>query len=93
MILAGCSATKVLVLLRRMDRKISGLKASAMGVRRERPAFGFQKIFLEFAFNAADAMDANVQKALHMAGETFCPVWQMVKNNVEVVTDNRISAS
>ena len=90
---AGCSATTVLYLVRRMGRKISGLKVNARGVRRERPLYGFEKIFLEFVFNSADAVDADVQKALQMAEEAYCPVWQMVKNNVEVATEYRIIAS
>jgi uncharacterized OsmC-like protein len=33
------------------------------------------------------------QKAIQLSEETYCPVWAMVKNNVEIETDYKIIAS
>jgi putative redox protein len=52
-----------------------------------------QKIFLEYTLNSKDAEDKHVQEAIRLSEEKYCPVWAMVKNNVEVVTEYKIIAS
>ena len=92
MSLAGCSGTAVLFLLRKMRKNISGLKVIAKGIRRSQPPLKFEKIFLEFTLSSKDAKAADVQKAITLAEESICPVWQMIKNNVEVVAEYKIIA-
>ncbi len=89
---AGCSGTSVVYLLRKMGKNISGFNVRAKGVRRDQPPLTFQKIFLEFIIHSKDTEDANVQKAIEMSEESVCPVWQMVKNNVEVETGFKVIA-
>jgi putative redox protein len=31
-----------------------------------------------------------MQRAIRLSEETFCPVWAMLKNNVEIITEHRI---
>ena len=50
----------------------------------------FQKIFLEFILNSGDTKDEDLQKAIKLAEEKVCPVWQLLKNNVEVITGYKI---
>jgi putative redox protein len=92
MSLAGCSGTAIVYLLRKMRKNISGLKVNAKGIRRSQPPIKFEKILLEFVLNSKDAKDADIQKAIQLAEESVCPVWQMVKNNVEVVSEYNIIA-
>jgi putative redox protein len=92
MSLAGCSGTAIVYLLRKMRKNISGLKINAKGIRRSQPPIKFEKIFLKFILNSKDAKDADIQKAIQLAEESVCPVWQMVKNNVEVVSEYNIIA-
>ena len=40
-----------------------------------------------------EVKDADIQKAIQLAEDSVCPVWQMVKNNVEVTTEYKINAS
>jgi putative redox protein len=92
MSLAGCSGTAVLFLLRKMRKNISGIKVNAKGIRKSLPPLKFEKIFLEFIVNSQDAKDTDVQKVITLAEESICPVWQMIKNNVEVMTEYKIIA-
>jgi putative redox protein len=90
MSLSGCSATAIVYLLRKMGKTVSGLEVNAKGIRREQPPIKFERIFLEFILNSEDTKDADIQKAIQLAEQSVCPVWQMIKNNVEVVPEYRI---
>jgi putative redox protein len=90
MSLSGCIATAMVYLLRKMGKTVSGLEINAKGIRREQPPVKFEKIFLEFLVKSSNTKDVDVQKALQLAEESFCPVWNMIKNNVEVVPSYRI---
>jgi putative redox protein len=92
MSLGGCSATAVVFLLRKMGKTVSGFEVNAKGVRSQEPPIKFEKIFLEFILNSADAGEADIQRALQLAEQSVCPVWQMIKNNVEVVSQYKIIA-
>jgi putative redox protein len=89
---SGCSATAIVFLLRKMGKTISGLTVNAKGVRKEQPPVKFEKIFLEFILNSKDTKDADIRKAIQLAEQSVCPVWQMIKNNVEVVPEYKIIA-
>jgi putative redox protein len=92
MSLSGCSATAIVFLLRKMGKTVSGLEVNAKGVRREQPPVKFEKIFLEFILTSKDTKDADIRKAIQLAEQSVCPVWQMIKNNVDVVSEYKISA-
>jgi putative redox protein len=89
---AGCSGTAILYLLRKMGKDVSGMKVNAKGLRRDQPPIKFEKIFLEFVLTSANTQDADIQKAIRLAEESVCPVWQMIKNNVSITTEYRINA-
>lgn len=93
MSLSGCSGTSVVYLLRKMGKDVSGFTVNAKGVRRTQLPIKFERIFLEFIVHSKDAAEADVHKAIRLSEESVCPVWQMVKNNVEVETDCKIIAS
>ena len=87
---AGCSGTAIVYLLRKMRKDISGMTVNAKGLRRDQPPIKFEKIFIEFILNSKDAKDVDIQKAIQLAEESVCPVWQMIKNNVEVIPEYKI---
>jgi putative redox protein len=93
MSLAGCSSTSVVFLLRKMRKHISGFKVNAKGIRRDQHPTSFQTIFLEFILNSKDTEDSEIQKAIRLSEESYCPVWAMLKNNVEIVTEYKIIVS
>jgi putative redox protein len=90
---AGCSGTTIVYLLRKMGKIVSGIKVNAKGLRRDQPPIKFERVFLEFILNSKDTTDADIQKAIQLAEESVCPVWQMVKNNVSVTTEYKINVS
>jgi putative redox protein len=87
---AACSGTSIVALLRNMKKNISGFKVNGKGIRRTEHPTSFQKIFLEYTLNSKDAEDKDIEKAIQLSEEKYCPVWAMVKNNVEVVTEYKI---
>lgn len=89
---AGCSGTAIVYLLRKMRKDISGMQVNAKGLRCDQPPIKFEKIFLEFILNSKDTKDVDIEKAIQLAEESVCPVWQMIKDNVEVVTEYKIIA-
>lgn len=92
MSLSGCSGTSVVYLLRKMGKSVAGCTVQAKGLRRTQPPIKFEKIVLEFIVQSPDAKDTDVHKAIQLSEESVCPVWQMIKNNVEVVAGCRIMA-
>jgi putative redox protein len=93
MSLAACSGTSIVALLRNMKKSIAGFKVNAKGIRRDQHPTSFEKIFLEYTLYSRDAEDQHIQKAIQLSEQSFCPVWAMVKNNVEIVTQYKIIAS
>ncbi|MCE5264066.1 MAG: OsmC family protein [Deltaproteobacteria bacterium] len=90
---AGCTGTAVAFLLRKMGKTVSGLRVHAKGLRRDQPPIKFEKISLEFIVDSTDAQDEEIQRAIRLAEESVGPVWQMIKNNVEVTAQHRINAA
>ncbi|MDY6933028.1 MAG: OsmC family protein [Spirochaetota bacterium] len=90
---AGCSGTTIVCLLRDMGKNVSGLKINAKGIRRNQLPIKFEKILLEFILTSDDTQDKDIQKAIQLAEESVCPVWQVMKNNVDVTTEYRLTAS
>jgi putative redox protein len=87
---ASCSATSVVHLLRKMKKNVTGFKVNAKGIRRETHPLSFEKISLEFIVNSGDTADADIQRAIQLSEESLCPVWAMLKNNVEINTEYQI---
>jgi len=88
--LAGCSASTVVYLLRSMKKNIAGFQVQAAGVRRETHPTSLQTITLRFILRSADVKDADMQQVIRLAEETYCPVWAMLKGNVDVITQYKI---
>ncbi len=82
--IATCSGTSVLSLLRKMGKDISGFQVTASGCRRETHPTYFKNIHLNFEIKSRDVEAEHMDKALKLSEESICPVWNMVKDNVEV---------
>jgi putative redox protein len=89
---ASCCGSTVASLLRRMKKDVSGMVIEAQGVRRDQHPTSFKKIMLEFIIHSRDVAEADVESAIKLSEDTFCPVWAMLKNNVDVATDFKIIA-
>jgi putative redox protein len=93
MSLTYCSGGTLSYLLKKAGKNISAVKVNAKGMRRDHSPTSFTKIFLEFSLYSKDAGDADVQKAIKIAEESVCAVWDMLKGNVKIVTEYKIIAT
>jgi len=91
---ASCVGTTLLVVLRTyMHKNISSLSVNAKGMMREEHPRALSNIRLEMAFTSPDLEEEDIKKALVAAEEKLCPVWAMLKGNVDVelgYTVNRV---
>ena len=90
--LAVCSATSVVALLRRMKKTVVAFRVNAAGTRRSQHPTSFERIRLEFVLTSPDAAVADLGKAVQMSEASLCPVWAMLKGNVEIATELKLEA-
>jgi putative redox protein len=90
--LSSCAASSVAIILRKMQKTISGMIVHATGIRNTEHPTGFRNIILEFNLNSPDLLTADVEKALALSEDKLCPVWNMLKGNVEIKTIVQLNA-
>jgi putative redox protein len=90
--LAACSATSVVSLLRRSKKTVTAFRVNARGTRRAQHPTSFDRIQLEFVLTSPDAAAADLQEAVRMSEERLCPVWAMLKGNVEIASELKLIA-
>jgi putative redox protein len=91
--LASCSGSTVATFLRRLKKTVSGMTVSALGERRDEHPTSFKKIVLEFVVTSPDAGEEDMKKAIQLSADSFCPVWAMLKNSVEIIPEFKITGS
>ncbi len=91
--LGACASGSVLVLLRKMQKNIKGLEVKAYGKRRTLHPTSFETITLEFQIVSPDVKPEDMDKVIAMSEASICPVWAMIKGNVEVEVKYQISLS
>jgi putative redox protein len=67
-------------------KTVKSLKTSATGTVREEHPKAFSKILLRVTVESPDAEESDVAKALAVSEAKLCPVWAMLRGNVEVET-------
>ncbi|KAF0195638.1 MAG: putative redox protein [Bacteroidetes bacterium] len=80
----ACAAGAVLTLLRRMQRNIEAFDMNVSGIRRTEHPTSFSEITVEYIITSNNVTEQEVQKVLALAEQSICPVWAMIKGNVEV---------
>jgi putative redox protein len=93
MSLTVCSATTLAYLLRKEGKTVTGCDVAAEGAMKELPAVGFESAALYFDLTSPDITPVDVDRALGLARDSACPVWQMVKGNFEIITNYEIRNS
>ena len=88
--LSSCVGSAVLTFLRKMKKNITGCQIKGKGYRREDHPTCFKKIILTIELRSTDTTDDDVQKVINLAEDKYCPVWAMVKGNVEIEIQHRI---
>lgn len=89
---SGCSATSIVYLLRKMGKTIETVTIYAEGIKREELPRAFREIRIKYIFKSPDVNSAEVLKAVKLSEESVCPVWSMLKGNVEVIPDFEIAS-
>ena len=82
--LSSCVGSAVLTFLRKMQKTITACEISAVGTRREEHPTGFKTILLFIKLHSPDTSEAELNKVLKLSEETYCPVWAMLRGNVEM---------
>ena len=88
-----CVGGVVLPLLRRMSKQINDFQISVEGKRREEHPLSFEEIKFVFTVVSEDVVEEDINKAMSLAEEKLCPLWAMIKGNVNIkyeVCINRI---
>ncbi|MBK7030108.1 MAG: OsmC family protein [Bacteroidales bacterium] len=91
--LGACASGSVLVLLRKLQKNIKGLEVKAYGKRRTLHPTSFETITLDFQIVSPDVKPEDIDKVIAMSEASICPVWAMIKGNVEVEVKYQISLS
>lgn len=87
-----CVSNTVLSLLRyRMKKTVEGVVAEVEGTVREEHPKGLSHILLKLDFKSDELSKDEVLEALKVAEDKMCPLWSMVKGNVEVDMEIKLS--
>lgn len=88
--LSSCVGSAILTFLRKMKKTINGCEIISKGIRREEHPTGFKTIYLEINLKSPDVTEDDLKKVLKLSEDTYCPVWAMIKGNVDVVVKYNI---
>ncbi|WP_346890067.1 OsmC family protein [Clostridium sp. UBA1056] len=90
MSLATCSGMTLVLLLRKMNKNVSELKVIASGERRATYPTYFKSIHLIFELSSKDVQTDEIERTIKLMEESLCPVWNMVKSNVNISCEYKI---
>ncbi len=82
--LSSCLGTSVLTLIRRSGKSITSLKVDSKGYRKTEHPTSFKTIELKLHIKSSNVESVDVDKAIKISEDMICPVWDMIKGNVEV---------
>jgi putative redox protein len=82
--LSSCLGTAVLTFLRKKRKTITGLTIKSHGIRHQEHPTGFKTIELYIELHSTDTSDEELAGVIKMGEDTYCPVFAMVKGNVEI---------
>ncbi|MCE1189850.1 MAG: OsmC family protein [Ignavibacteria bacterium] len=89
--LANCSATSIVLLLRKMRKTVSGFSVHATADRAVTHPTVLTKIYLNFTLTSPDTLQADLDKAISISEESLCPVWAMLKPSTQIEVTSSIS--
>lgn len=88
----SCVSTTLLSLLRyRMRKKVDGVVVEVQGTVREEHPRALKHILLTLTLKSKELSEAEALEALKAAEDKMCPVWSMIKGNVDVDVKIEIS--
>lgn len=88
LVMAGfgsCVATTLLTVLRyRMQKKVAGIDVEMDGLIREEHPKSLKNMKVMLSIKSTDVNETEINDSLKVAEEMLCPVWAMIKGNVDV---------
>ena len=88
-----CVSGVVLPMLRKMQKDIQEYSVKATGIRKTEHPTGFSRISLGIFIKSKNTTREEVERMVRIAEQTYCPVWSMMKDDIEIETkisiDNR----
>ena len=87
---SGCSATSVVFLLRKMGKTIESMTINSVGIKNEELPRAFREIRIKYTIESPDVNAADVSKVIKLSEDSVCPVWSMIKGNVDVIPEFEI---
>ncbi len=82
--LSSCIGSAVLTFLRKMKKNITGLDIQSKGLRNLDHPTGFKTIYIIINLKSSDSTEDDLKKVIKLSEEKYCPVWSMLKGNVEI---------
>lgn len=79
-----CVGGVISPMLKKMGKQVSDLQITVQGKRREEHPLCFEQIKFVITVTSADVTEEDLKKVLTLAEEKICPVWAMIKGNVNV---------
>ncbi|MDD2488666.1 MAG: OsmC family protein [Bacteroidales bacterium] len=89
--LSSCLGTSVLTLIRRTGKSVTSLKIDSKGYRKTEHPTSFKMIELKLYIKSLNVENIDVDKAIKLSEDMLCPVWNMIKGNVEVNVNYEVS--
>jgi putative redox protein len=83
--LSSCIGSSVLTLLRKMRKTITSFEIDSKGIRKQEHPTAFKTIILDLKLSSSNTSAEELQKVINLSEESYCPVWAMMKGNVEIV--------
>lgn len=90
MSLSVCSSTAIVHLLRKAGKEVTEFRVKAKGIRNEELPMAFHTIFLDFQLTSPNTDDETLKKIIKFTENSSCPVWAMLRGNVEIVPTLKI---
>jgi len=81
---SSCLGSAMLTFLRRMQKPVDAFSIRATGNRKENHPTGFSKITFDVSIRSGHTSEDDIRRVIKMSEDTYCPVWSMIKGNVEV---------
>lgn len=88
--ISSCVGSAVLTFLRKMKKTITGCSIHARGIRRTEHPTCFSKIILSIELQSGDTSKEDLEKVIKLSEDLYCPVWAMIKGNVDVEIEYNI---
>jgi len=79
-----CAGGVISPILKKMGRHVRDLQITVQGKRREEHPLCFSEIKLVISVTSEDVTEEDLTKVMKLAEEKICPVWAMLKGNVDV---------